>query len=554
MSIGGAWILFSDAVIAWMVKDPAGITQLQTYKGSLFIVVTSVILLALIRGYGAEYSRTEEALRESEIRLRGIASAALDAVILINKDGNVSFWNNAATRIFGYSSEEVEGRDLHSFIMPERHIDTYRKGFAAFQSTGEGRFVGDVYEIEAKRKDGTEFPVELSLSALKLNGEWSAVGIVRDITDRKRAEGELRRSYELTNTILNSMNDAISLIDVRDFRIMAVNNVFLNKYGYPDESGVTDKHCYEITHRRTDVCSPPDDVCPLKETVKTGEHFSVEHVHYGKQGEKIYVEVSTSPIKDEDGNVVQVVHVQRNITERKHTEQRLTALMEDLRKSNEDLDQFTAVLAHDLKNPLITITNFARLLHKKYAGAIDEKGTDFLRIIKESSERMIALIEELRDFAKIGAVSKEYETLNMEKVIRKAIENMDSEIKKSSVDIRISAMPAVRGKEVLIIQLIQNLLGNSIKFRREDVQLSISVSAELRDGLWVFRFKDNGRGIETSDIRNIFIAFRRGATQEEGLGLGLAICKKIVEWHGGSIRGNSKPGKGTTIYFSIPSA
>ena len=137
------------------------------------------------------------------------------------------------------------------------------------------------------------------------------------------SEARLQRSYGLTKTIIDSMSEAISLIDVRDFRIAGVNSTFLEEYGYAEESEIVGKHCYEITHHRSDMCAPPDDICPLAETVKTGGHCSVEHVHYGKNGEKIFVEISTSPIKDDSGRVVQVVHVQRNITERKVMEEKI---------------------------------------------------------------------------------------------------------------------------------------------------------------------------------------------------------------------------------------
>ncbi|HEX8950073.1 MAG TPA: PAS domain-containing protein, partial [Dissulfurispiraceae bacterium] len=117
------------------------------------------------------------------------------------------------------------------------------------------------------------------------------------LAERKHAEEELTRVYGMTKTVIDNMNDAVSLIDVRNFRIVGVNSVFLKEYGQSDESEVLGKPCYEVTHHRRDICSPPDDICPLAETVRTGEHFTAEHVHYGKNGERIYVEVSTSPIK-----------------------------------------------------------------------------------------------------------------------------------------------------------------------------------------------------------------------------------------------------------------
>ncbi len=141
--------------------------------------------------------------------------------------------------------------------------------------------------------------------------------------ERKKMESRLRRSCELTKAIIDNMHESLSLIDVRTFKIIAVNKTFLNEYGYSDESEVLGRSCYEITHRRTEVCAPPDDLCPLIETVTSGEHFTVEHIHYCKGGEKIYAEIFTAPIRDENGNIVQVVHVQRNITERKLMEEKI---------------------------------------------------------------------------------------------------------------------------------------------------------------------------------------------------------------------------------------
>ena len=143
-------------------------------------------------GLAIEHKRSEEDLQSSENRFRGIASTALDALILIDNDGMVSFWNDAATKIFGYTAEEMTGKYLHSFVVPDRYKADFEKGFEKFRTTGKGPFIGKTYEVEAIRKGGAEFSVELSLSALKLKGKWNAIGIVRDITERKRLEEEIR--------------------------------------------------------------------------------------------------------------------------------------------------------------------------------------------------------------------------------------------------------------------------------------------------------------------------------------------------------------------------
>ncbi len=167
--------------------------------------------------YAIERKKGEEALRESEARLCGIASAALDAVILIDNNGMVTFWNDAATRMFGYTREEIAGKYPLSSIIPDRHADTFLKGLEAFRLTGEGPLVGRVYEIEAKRKDRTEFPAELSLAALRLKGKWNAIGIVRDITGRKGLEVELRQTAH--HDALTGLPNRRLFVDILDLEL-----------------------------------------------------------------------------------------------------------------------------------------------------------------------------------------------------------------------------------------------------------------------------------------------------------------------------------------------
>ena len=161
---------------------------------------------------------------------------------------------------------------------------------------------------------------------------------------------ELRQSREFLRTVLDSQNDAVIIIDVKDFRIVGANAPFLKELGAAEEE-IIGKTCYEVTHNRKDVCLPPDDGCPLVETVKTGRHAVAEHIHYGKGGEKIYAEVSTSPIRDKEGNVVRVIHVSRDITARKQADEKLRRYAAELKQSNEDVLSFAYIVSHDLPRP-----------------------------------------------------------------------------------------------------------------------------------------------------------------------------------------------------------
>jgi PAS domain S-box-containing protein len=384
----------------------------------------------------------------------------------------------------------------------------------------------------------------------------TVVDLETSLVERRREENALKRSYTLTKTIIDSMNDAISLIDVRNFTIVGVNSMFLKQYGYSDVSELVGKHCYEITHRRPDVCSPPDDICPLLETVRTKDHFSVDHVHYGRQGEKIYVEVSTSPIKDEGGNVIQVVHVQRNITDRKLTEQERERLLAELARSNTELEQFAYVASHDLQEPLRMVAGYVQLLEKKYKGALDETADKYIHFAADGAMRMQKLIEGLLAYSRVARRGQAFKPVDLNRVLGDALSNLAAVVREENTIITRADLPLITGDEIQLLQLFQNLIGNAIKFRNPNVRPEVHISSKKEQQEWTFSIRDNGIGIEKKYLDQIFQIFQRLHTAAEypGAGIGLAVCKRIVERHGGRIWVESMPGEGSTFFFTIPSA
>ncbi len=229
-------------------------------------------------------------------------------------------------------------RDLHEIFMRlpaiffiivfsiyAQHIITKRK---------------EAEQLLQKGKDELEITVADRTAQLKHTNEQ----LQNDIAARKRAEDALRRSYEFTKTVIDSMNDAISVINIHDFNIVSVNKTFLKEYAIEKEEDVIGKTCYGVTHKRHAICAPPDDICPLKDAVETGEHRVVEHVHYGEDAERLYVEVSATPIKDDDGKVVQVIHVTRDITARKKAEEERERLIRELQKALGEIKTLTGLL------------------------------------------------------------------------------------------------------------------------------------------------------------------------------------------------------------------
>jgi PAS domain S-box-containing protein len=286
--------------------------------------------------------------------------------------------------------------------------------------------------------------------------------------------------------------------------------------------------------------------------VNVMEHLIFESRHIKKDGTVFPVQIDVTAIRDDQQNILFRIFTVFDITDRKRAEEQIYNLLEELRRTNDDLDQFSTMIAHDLKGPLATISGFARRLLKKHSDSLDSKAQEYLQIIEESGNRMLKLISELREYATTGKKAKDAVKVDIRQVIRHAVENLGSAVEAHKVAIRVDEVPSVKGDELQLVQLFQNLISNSINYRRADEPLTIQISSVRKGDDWVFRFKDNGMGIESSAFQKIFLSFQRGTHTGAGMGLGLAICKRILERHGGRIWVDSKTGRGSSFYFSLP--
>ena len=265
-----------------------------------------------------ERKQLEKVMPKREEVYLDLVENANDLIQSVTPDGRFLYVNRAWRETLGYSQEEVGRLSLFDIIHPDSQAHCRQ----VFQRVVAGESV-DRVEVTFVTKDGKEVMVEGSANCRFADGKPVATrGIFRNITEDKRVAEALKRSDAFSKTVLNSINEAVCLIDVHDFRIVGVNNAYLEQVALKEEE-VIGKTCYEVTHHRSKPCAAPDDICPLLDTVATGEQSVAEHVHYGADGEKMCVEVSTSPVKDENGKVTQVVHVSRDITERKQKEEAL---------------------------------------------------------------------------------------------------------------------------------------------------------------------------------------------------------------------------------------
>ena len=244
-----------------------------------------------------------------------------------------------------------------------------------------------------------------------------------------------------------------------------------------------------------------------------------------------------------------------DVTERKQMEERLQQMTAEMRRSNTELEQFAYVISHDLQEPLRMVSSYTQLLAKRYGKKLDNDADEFIGYAVDGAKRMQTLLHDLLEYSRVGTRGKPFGLVNCEHVVEQAMANLKIAIEECSASVSYDTLPTVMGDEGQLVRLFQNLIGNAIKFRREETP-QVYISALRRNNIITFTVKDNGIGIDPQHSQSIFEIFRRLHTREEypGTGMGLAICKKIVERHGGHISVQSQPGQGSTFYFSVDMA
>jgi len=259
------------------------------------------------------------------------------------------------------------------------------------------------------------------------------------------------------------------------------------------------------------------------------------------------------PFSDARGKLVGTFGISRNITELKQREEELQHLTDELSRSNSELQQFAYVASHDLQEPLRMVASYVQLLARRYKGQLDENADTFINYAVEGANRMKTLINDLLSYSRVGTQGKELAPVDAGASLQKAVTALQVAIAEKEAEVTTDPLPTVPADDVQLSQLFQNLIGNAIKFRGEQPP-RVHVTAKKKGREWEFAVSDNGIGIEEKYTDRIFVIFQRLHTREEypGTGIGLAICKKIVERHHGRIWFTSTPGLGTTFFFTIP--
>jgi PAS domain S-box-containing protein len=487
--------------------------------------------------------------RKAETRYRALLEAAPDAMVIVGLDGIIELVNAQTERLFGYTEQELLGQSV-DILMPKKFREghgVHRQGFFAAPRVRE---MGKGLALYGLRKDGIEFPVEISLSPLETDTGTLALAAIRDITVRKQAEETLRLSEESSRLLVSNVKDYAILMLDRQGNVASWNEGAERMKGYRAE---------EIIGQHFSRFYPIEDIrlgkpaFELEEVARVGR-FEDEAWRVRKDGSRFFASVVTTALHDKTGLLRGFGKITRDITERRRSEEHLAKTAEDLKRSNDQLEQFAYVASHDLQEPLRMVASYTQLLAKRYQGRLDSDADEFIAYAVDGCNRMQGLIRDLLTYSRSGTESKLLNEISSEIALKEALTNLRVSIEESGAIVTHDLLPAITTDDTQLMQVLQNLIGNAIKYRGAAVPL-VHVSATKNGGKeWIFSVRDNGLGIAPQYFERIFIIFQRlhGRQEFNGTGIGLAICKKIVERLGGRIWVESQLEKGSTFYFSLP--
>jgi PAS domain S-box-containing protein len=488
----------------------------------------------------AERKKAEEALRFASAYNRSLIEASLDPLVTIDPDGMITDVNKSTEAVTGYPRDKLIGTDFSDYFTDPGKA---KEGYLAVFREGS---VKD-YPLKIRHKSGHITPVLYNATVYRdENGKVIGVfAAARDITERLKAEEALRFASAYNRSLIEASLDPLVTIDP-DGRVTDVNRATETVTGYPRKKLIgTDFSDY--------FTDPEKAREGYKKVFEEGSvmDYPLEIRH--RDGHLTPVIYNASVYRDENGAVTGVFAAARDITELKKTEDALKFKMVEVERSNAELQQFAYVASHDLQEPLRMVASYVKLLDRRYGDKLDQDARDFIGYAVEGSTRMQQLINDLLTYSRVGTRGKPFEPVDLEAVFAGIMDNLTVTIQESNATVTHDLLPIVLADDLQMLQLFQNLVSNGIKFHGDEPP-RVHVSAKRAGDFWQFSVSDNGIGIDPEYFSRIFIIFSRLHTRAEypGSGIGLAICKKIVERHGGHIWVESTPGNGSTFLFTIP--
>lgn len=534
------------SVLEFFVREPRA-------EDERLVGIVSAVAAQL--GTVVRRKRAEEELRQSEQRYRVMIETSNDAVVSIASSGVVTEWNEAASAIFGWTRDEAVGRLLAELIIPDRYRERHRQGLAHYVETGEGAVVGKTIELVALRRDGREFPVELTIWPVRTGEQLTFSAFVRDITERRQAhekleERERQLAYAQAVARIGSWRWAVPT------DVVTWSDELFRIWGLEPQS-------VEVSHESYLGMLHPDDRARVEETIErayeSGEPFAFDHRIERPDGVVRWLHCRGEVVMGDSGPVAMHGTAQ-DVTEHKEAEEALRVLAHRLELSNRDLEDFASSASHDLREPLRKVQAFGDRLRTRHGHALPQEARDYLDRMLSAADRMETLIDGLIQLSRIGAKGAPFARVDLVAVARGVVSDLEARIEQSGGRVEIGALPTIDADPVEMRQLLLNLIANAIKFHKPDEPPAVAVVADAGPGghgdKGVVRLfvKDNGVGFDEKYLDRIFEPFQRvhKRSEYEGAGIGLALCRKIVERHGGGISARSVANRGSMFVVTLP--
>ena len=483
-----------------------------------------------------------EALRESEERyqmlLDGIQSYA---IFMMDPQGQILSWNTGAERIKGYSADQIIGHNFSCFFPPE-DIERGRPEETLRIAAASGRHEEQCMRV---RKDGSRFLASVTFTALR-----DLDGNLRGFSEFSHDLSESKESGAKYRGLLEAAPDAMVVVNAAG-EIVLLNVQAEKQFGYSRDELVGQQVKNIIPEgfaERLIADGTRSAAEALAQQIGTG----IELIARRKDGSQFPIEIMLSPLEGTEG--ILVTAAIRDISVRKEAETHLVEAVGELNRSNDELQQFAYVSSHDLQEPLRMVASFTQLLAKRYKGRLDSDADEFINFAVDGCNRMQALIRDLLAYSRAGTDGKALCKVSGKDALQGALTNLRITIEQSGAVVSYDSLPTINANQTLLTQVFQNLVGNAIKYRSAEAP-RVHVSAEKNaHNEWIFSVRDNGLGIDPQYFERIFVLFQRlhGRNEFEGTGIGLTICKKVLERMGGRIWVESQPEQGSTFYFALP--
>lgn len=480
--------------------------------------------------------------------LAAIVESSDDAIISKDLNGIVTSWNKGAERIFGYSADEMIGQPIAIIAAPDR-IDEMPR---LLERVKAGERI-DHYETVRQAKDGKLVNISLTVSPVR-DEQGRIVGaskVARDITEQIRVRAELAEEKERLRVTLSSIGDGVITTD-HAARVTYLNPIAEHLTGWQnaEAAGRPLEEVFQIINedsRRT-VENPATRV--LREGIVVG--LANHTLLITKDGHERSIDDSGAPIRVNSADIAGVVLVFRDVSERRADERDRQAQARQLRRTNEELNQFAYAVTHDLREPLRNIMNFSQLLLRAFNGGSEADAELSTKYIVEGVQRMEMLLNDLLAYSQAAGGAESPVSVDINQALKRALDNLKAAITESGAVVTNDYLPSVRGHDAQLVQVFQNLVSNAIKYRSEAAP-QVQIRAQKNAQEWIFSVRDNGIGIQPEHWESIFGLFKRLHGREiPGTGMGLAICSKIIERHGGRLWVNSQVRRGSEFFFSLP--